>query len=317
MKEQKVYVAIVTYNRKEYLLNLLEALQQSEKKISGILLLDNKSTDGTNQTLMEIGFTEKDDIGVLHENTWKSMKTYYFRNTENAGGAGGFAKLFELSMSLSWDYLWVMDDDVYPEPDCLTNLLKYIGKDAGVCIPSRSDGRYEDEVVVGINLKSAFRYAEKRKNVIRGGNLTQDYVEVVDMPFEGPLFTREIVEKIGVPDKNYIILYDDSDYARRALNYTKIRYIPSAMLHKAIILVRDKKQCMTWKDYYSYRNSIHFIHLYGESWRAKHLCPIYMAAELILRALVRRKYSNIKVILRAYRDGVHENMGKTVEPGAF
>ena len=99
MKEQKVYVAIVTYNRKEYLLNLLEALQQSEKKISGILLLDNKSTDGTNQTLMEIGFTEKDDIGVLHENTWKSMKTYYFRNTENAGGAGGFAKLFELSMS--------------------------------------------------------------------------------------------------------------------------------------------------------------------------------------------------------------------------
>ena len=133
---------------------------------------------------------------------------------------------------------------------------------------------------------------------------------MVDMPFEGPLFTREIVEKIGVPDKNYIILYDDSDYARRALNYTKIRYIPSAMLHKAIIPVRDKKQCMTWKDYYSYRNSIHFIHLYGESWRAKHLCPIYMAAELILRALVRRKYSNIKVILRAYRDGVHENMGK-------
>mgnify|MGYP002225107895 FL=1 len=146
--------------------------------------------------------------------------------------------MFELSMSLSWDYLWVMDDDVYPEPDCLTNLLKYIGKDAGVCIPSRSDGRYEDEVVVGINLKSAFRYAEKRKNVIRGGNLTQDYVEVVDMPFEGPLFTREIVEKTGVPDKNYIILYDDSDYARRALNYTKIRYIPSAMLHKAIIPVR-------------------------------------------------------------------------------
>ena len=44
MKEQEVYVAIVTYNRKEYLLNLLEALQQSEKKISGILLLDNKST---------------------------------------------------------------------------------------------------------------------------------------------------------------------------------------------------------------------------------------------------------------------------------
>ena len=37
--------------------------------------------------------------------------------------------------------------------------------------------------------------------MIRGGNLTQDYVEVVDMPFEGPLFTREIVEKTGVPDK--------------------------------------------------------------------------------------------------------------------
>ena len=195
MKEQEVYVANVTYNRKEYLLNLLEVLQQSEKKIAGILLLDNKSTDGTNQKLIELGFTKNDQMGILHENTWNSMKTYYFRNTENAGGAGGFAKLFELSRSLSWDYLWVMDDDVYPERDCLTNLLKYIGTDAGICIPSRSDGRYVDDVVVGINLKSVFRYAEKRKNVIKGGNLTQKYIEVVDMPFEGPLFTREIVEK--------------------------------------------------------------------------------------------------------------------------
>ena len=72
MKEQEVYVAIVTYNRKEYLLNLLEALQQSEKKIAGILLLDNKSTDGTNQKLIELGFTKNDQMGILHENTWKS-----------------------------------------------------------------------------------------------------------------------------------------------------------------------------------------------------------------------------------------------------
>ena len=126
----------------------------------------------------------------------------------------------------------------------------------------------------------------------------RDYVEVVDMPFEGPLFTREIVEKTGVPDKNYIILYDDSDYARRALNYTKIRYIPSAMLHKAIIPVRDKKQCMTWKDYYSYRNSIHFIHLYGESWRAKHPVsythlmwkPLYIIRSLFICIVWHRKH---------------------------
>ena len=33
-------------------------------------------------------------------------------------------------------------------------------------------------------------------------------------------------EKTGVPDKNYIILYDDSDYARRALNYSQNTLYP-------------------------------------------------------------------------------------------
>ena len=37
MKEQKVYVAIVTYNRKEYLLNLLEALQQGQVDLQNCL----------------------------------------------------------------------------------------------------------------------------------------------------------------------------------------------------------------------------------------------------------------------------------------
>ena len=55
------------------------------------------------------------------------MERYYFRNTENQEGRW-IAKLFELSMSLSFRYIWVMDDDVYPETDCLTNLLKYVWK---------------------------------------------------------------------------------------------------------------------------------------------------------------------------------------------
>lgn len=113
-----------------------------------------------------------------------------------------------------------------------------------VCIPSRSDYWYEDEVVVGINLK-VHSICRKEKNDPGKWNLTQDYVEVVDIHLKD-LCLQGRLWKTGVPDKIISFYMMILDYARRALNYTKIRYIPSAML-QSNHPVRDKKQCMTWK----------------------------------------------------------------------
>ena len=72
---------------------------------------------------------------------------------------------------------------------------------------------------------------------------------------------------------------------------------------------------MNWKNYYGYRNQIWFDRHYGKNWFVKFMRPRLLLADLTLRAVVLRKYSNIRVIYRAYSDGIHDRLGKLVEPG--
>lgn len=47
MERKSICVALVTYNRKNYLLNLLTALHHQTYSISAIVIIDNNSIDNT------------------------------------------------------------------------------------------------------------------------------------------------------------------------------------------------------------------------------------------------------------------------------
>jgi len=48
-----VCAVVVTYNRKNLLMECLEALQRQTRPIQGIYLIDNASSDGTPELLLE------------------------------------------------------------------------------------------------------------------------------------------------------------------------------------------------------------------------------------------------------------------------
>lgn len=48
--------------------------------------------------------------------------------------------------------------------------------------------------------------------------------------FEGMLISREIVNKIGFPNKNYFIVGDDLEYGFLASHYTNVSYVKSAKI---------------------------------------------------------------------------------------
>lgn len=306
--DRKVLVLIVTYNRAEYLRKLLEKLKLQTQQVYGILIVDNNSTDNTSKMLEEMTIIKKNSFNNLHENEVDNIKYYYYRNSENLGGSGGFYTAFNLAKNLPIDYCWIMDDDVFPENDCLENLLSFINEEVKICIPNRSDDRFTDKAIVDLNLRNPLKIKSKKKTYVEITN--QEYIPVVDMPFEGPLIKKEIIEKVGLPNKEYFILYDDTDYALRCIKYTKIYMIPSAILHKQIIPSKDKKRLMDSKNYYDIRNSIVFDRKYGENILVRNLRPIILWLDLTIRALVLRKYSNFKIINKAYKDGVRGNMGK-------
>lgn len=309
----KVLVMIVTYNRSKYLEKLLNNLKFQTQKLYGVLIVDNNSSDGTSDMLKEMNIVKEDSFNKLYENELDGTKYYYYRNSENEGGSGGFYMAFKLAGTLPVDYFWVMDDDVLPDNNCLENLLANMSDKVKVCIPNRSDAEFTDKAIVGFDLQNPFKIKSGKKTYVEIKD--QKYIPVVDMPFEGPLMKKEIVEKVGLPNKEYFIFYDDTDYAKRCLEYSEIYLIPSAVLHKQIIPRRNKSEHMNWRNYYDIRNSIVFDRKYGKNILVKKVRPIYLWLDLTLRAIFRGKYYNFKIINKGYKDGINGLLGKRVNPG--
>lgn len=314
---KSVCVMVVTYNRKEYLKQLIEnGILNQTYPIEKLLIFDNYSSDGTDQMLMNLGVIDKNEVGVINESTYKGIKILYYRNNTNEGGSGGFNGGLKISGELGCDLIWTMDDDVLPDPDCLAKLIQKIDGKHRVCIPSRTDERYTDYAIINVNMNNPFLYnVESKKKKIRNEQIDGDSVVVQDMPFEGPLFDTSIVREIGLPKKELFIFYDDSEYAYRASLVTDILYVKDAILHKQIIPKKDNSRMMGWRAYYAYRNQYWFNKTYEKNLFVKKLRPLFNHMDLCLRAIIKRKWGNIRVLNKAYHDGTKGLLGKTVSPG--
>lgn len=318
-----VCTLIVTYNRKIYLEKLLKNITKN-KNVKNILIFDNFSNDGTTELLKEMKIIDEVKENEIISNKKENVQYYYYRNNKNTGGAGGFHKGFELIQNMKkFDFIWLMDDDVLPDENCLNNLLKYQSEDTMITIPNRTDENFNDNVFVSIDLTNPFKLFANKKKCFKASKLKDDkeYYDVINMTFEGPLINCKLIDIIGLPDEKYFIQYDDTDYAMRAIKYTKIKFIKKAILHKQIVNnnkpQRNKKRYMNWKDYYAYRNDILFCRKYGKNIFVKYITPIFLCMNLILRAIIKRKWKNIKVIKKAFLDGYSEKGGKIVNPGEF
>ena len=105
----KIAAVVVTFNRKEYLVKNIEALLAQVNAPMDILIIDNASTDGTEETIRHYM-----DAGQIH----------YENTGENLGGAGGFNFGIRRAYEAGYDAIWIMDDDTYPHPDALEKFLQ-------------------------------------------------------------------------------------------------------------------------------------------------------------------------------------------------
>ena len=88
----KIAAVVVTFNRKEYLVKNIEALLAQVNAPMDILIIDNASTDGTEETIRHY----MDAGQILYENTG-----------ENLGGAGGFNFGIRRAYEAGYDAIWI------------------------------------------------------------------------------------------------------------------------------------------------------------------------------------------------------------------
>ena len=207
-----IIAVVVTYNRMELLKRNIRCLQQN-KPISSIVIVNNGSTDGTTEWL-----AAQEGLTVI--------------NQTNVGGAGGFYTGIQYAYQAGADWIWCMDDDVFPRADCLEQLLAYAGYEGvGILAPRRLlEGRIYTNDFLSFNLTRPF-------SSMYSGRLSKmevnSPVEISGTAFEGLFVRGEVVRLVGLPNKDLFIFCDDTDYCLRtvAAGY-KILYVPTALMDK-------------------------------------------------------------------------------------
>ena len=106
----EVCAVVVTYNRKEILQECVNAILNQTVKVAKLIIVDNNSTDGTEEFLEEKGIRNIPDIE-------------YMKLPQNIGGAGGFYEGMKKAAAYKPDWVWIMDDDVIPKENALEELL--------------------------------------------------------------------------------------------------------------------------------------------------------------------------------------------------
>lgn len=296
----KIIAVVVTYNRLELLKRNIDCLRQNTP-LTSIVVVNNGSTDGTTQWL-----AAQPDLQVI--------------NQENVGGSGGFYTGIEYAYKAGADWIWCMDDDVFPRADCLQQLLPYTEqKEVGILAPRRlQEGRIFTHDFQEYNLTNPFTSMyQKRLSKQEVTGLT----EIKGTAFEGPLISREVVKAIGLPNRELFIFCDDTDYCLRAvLSGFKILYIPQALMDKQLFFSEDswseRSRKKRWKRFYQVRNSAYLNHHYGENWGVRYLRGLIGVSGYLVVAFFTCPFSqayewrDLSKLWKAYKDGVKERLGK-------
>jgi GT2 family glycosyltransferase len=305
-RRETVAAVVVTFNRKQLLMECLNALLNQTYELDSVIIIDNNSTDGTYELLKERGYIDNEIID-------------YVRLNENTGGAGGFHEGIKRGYEKGYDWLWIMDDDVKPDKECLNILMKY--KEKGkVLIPLRLSSTLDirEFPAIKYDLSNPFLKQVRRLSVYTKYNNyleMPEILEVEDFSFEGPLINREVIKKIGYPKSELFISGDDTEYALR-IRYKlkeKLLLISRARIFR---MLDSYNNSINWRTYYSLRNYYYIHRIYGENYFVK-IKPIFLFIGLIIKNIIKGNFQlkKFRIAFYALVDAYSKVLPRRFMPG--
>jgi GT2 family glycosyltransferase len=296
-RNSSIVTLVVTFNRKSLLIQCINKLLK-QSITTDILIFDNGSTDGTKQAL----FSSK---------LLKNNRIHYISNNTNTGGAGGFNLGLKYALEHGWEWFWLMDDDAEPDRKALECLV--------MCATNKNN-IYGSAAISEISNRIKLCFPVKKtidnnkQTIIDDYNYLQNIEEVLWLPFLGFFINRKLVQKIGLPDKDFFIRNDDVEYSERAkLKGAKIYLVKNSVIrHPYQPSITFKffgrpiyyRHMDAWKVYYEVRNKLIIAKRY---YSIKAGCKSFMGIsfQVALSVLIERnKLSYIIAYLNGIKDGL-------------
>ena len=281
---ERVAVVVVTYNRADLLVGMLDGLAAQRLAPDAVIVIDNASTDHTRAVL-----DARTDL-PLHVTTTQT----------NLGGAGGFHLGVRAAYDGGFDRIWLMDDDVVPDPDCLAALMA-VDEDCLIAVREDLAGALVEKAAVDFDLRNPLAIRPKRATVestYAGRASMPALVEVQNVAFEGFMVRRSVVAEIGFPDPSFFIFYDDVDFAVRArAAQRRIWAVRDAVLVRQLDF-NQQHDLSGWKGFYMYRN-LFVVHLrHGENVLVR-LKPWIITLAVVVSSPLRGGRAEARNVIRA------------------
>ncbi len=314
---ETICTVIVTFNRKDLLLETIEAVITQNRKSDAIIIVDNASTDGTDKLLDEkhiISLESKSEkyIGdVYYKSIYKNTIVYYLKKKSNTGGAGGFYTGLKFGYENNFDMFWIMDDDVIPDKFALFELEKNIRRFDNIgYVCSRVISENGDSMnIPKIDLRPGKTfYPDWEKHLELG------LIKIIESTFVSLLIPAKTIEKIGFPIPEMFIWGDDSEYTRRITQKFEAYLIgTSKVVHKRKI--QGKPDILTETNdfrlklfYYQYRNKIFVFRKYDH--KILIIVLVKSIIDIFKSIFAPKGLKKIKIIYSGIKDGFEFNPKK-------
>lgn len=304
---QKVAAVIVTYNRRELLRAALESVLQQTRPVDQLIVVDNASTDGTDTMLAE-----------------NYPEATHIRMPTNTGSAGGCAAGMRAAYEAGHDWIWLLDDDNPPPRNDLLELLLTFAPQI----------QSEFSPLGGVAI--AGQFFDWRSGTIKrvlDAELTNGGPLEVDVIGHNlcPLWSRHVVEKVGVPQAELFFGYQDIEYSLRIRRAGFKLLVPRKLMYANRQRLREQSRQLKleekgsfndvddtklWRNYYTTRN---YVYMMWQTFGCKRLAFLFLLKTLAKSVLITAYKPTFwlaynRLILKGLIDGFTGRLGRRVTP---
>lgn len=232
----------------------------------------------------------------------------YKRLSNNIGGAGGFYEGIKEAQKFNPNYIALSDDDAWYEKNYFETIKRARRNDSNsrAFIGIAKDPQNGEEIPQGTKMLDWVTLDKFSKT-------NGKYCDVIT--FCGFVFDAKLIEKVGLPSKEFFIWLDDREYGLKISQQTKITLVKDAF----VIHPRDKRGndglIPYWKNYYGNRNGIILLKEFSKNIVKANFITFIELTKHCMAVLMKDKYRGKRIkylnsYICSYVDGYRNKLGR-------
>lgn len=272
----RISVIIVNWRAAAETLAAVSSLSAQSLAPSCIYVVDNGSGDGSLEQ-MEAAFSNQGDVTLL-------------ANADNLGFGGGCNRALAEAMKDGCDFVWLLNNDARPTPDCLEALVEEALGDSAIGMVGSwmTDPNHPDQDHTGSWMRPWLMNCGAVRTAAELNNHRYSWVTAASV-----LIRSEALARAGLFDENFFMYWEDADLAMRirAAGYQIAIARNAVVVHSA---GTSSAEIPVQRYLWHYRSQKLWLRKHHSQ---PHIASVVLAAKFLVKALFDRDLQRFRALI--------------------